>query len=238
MTPKSPPLFLLHGSAETSACWDDLLAQAEGEVGARRSNSIVGPESALLAASNLQEDVHLVGHSYGGLLALMMALEHPKHIVKLTLIEPVLFRLLQGRDDEALAPVLATRTAFSRFEEGEIEVGLEALLNYWFGPGTWKYIPEQLRQLMFADASIIHAQIEHAASYNPSPQALQRMTIPTTLICSSGTRAAARSIVRILEGLLPKVERHNVEGARHDLIRTHPRVLAELLGLRTSSTTS
>jgi len=238
MTPNSPSLFLLHGSAETSACWDDLLAHSEGEVNARRSNAIVGAESALLAAANLQEDVHLVGHSYGGLLALMMALEHPKHIVKLTLIEPVLFRLLQGRDEEALAPVIATRNAFSGFEDGEIEAGLEALLNYWFGPGTWKHIPKQLRQLMFAHAPVIRAQIEHAASYNPTPEALHKMTIPTTLICSTETRASARSIVRILEGMLPHVERHDVDGARHDLVRTHPRVLAELLGLRDPSTAS
>jgi pimeloyl-ACP methyl ester carboxylesterase len=44
------------------------------------------------------ESFHLVGHSYGGAVAVRAALTHPGRFLSLVLIEPVLFGLLLAED--------------------------------------------------------------------------------------------------------------------------------------------
>lgn len=231
MTPPAPSILFLHGSAETSACWDAILSHTDPSFRAQRSNELVSAEAILSYASKLDEDIQLIGHSYGGVLALMLALARPERIRRLTLIEPVVFRLLEGRDEEALAPVRSTHLAFANFGPNQMERGLAALLDYWFGPGSWDRAPQKLRQFMFEDGDTIRNQMEHAAIYDPPIEQIKALQIPTTLISGGASQASARSTVRVLEGLLPNARRFEVEGARHNLIHTHPARLVELMGI-------
>jgi pimeloyl-ACP methyl ester carboxylesterase len=227
--------LLLHGSAETSACWNAILSHSDPSVIVERSEELVSPEAVIAHGATLAYGTHVVGHSYGGVLALILALERPEKVERLTLIEPVLFRVLEGRDETALAPVLETHRAFRNFDQGQVEPGLRALLDYWFGDGAWDRAPKGLRRLMFRDAQIIHDQIKHAASYAPPQERISALRVPTTLIAGSKSKASARSIVRILEGLFADVRRFEIEGARHDLIRSHPKELAERIGISARS---
>src|SRR5262245_15034118 len=49
----------------------------------------------LRAVDSLQKPVHLVGHSYGGAVALRVARERPSRIASLTLYEPMALHLLK-----------------------------------------------------------------------------------------------------------------------------------------------
>src|SRR5690348_9869377 len=106
-------VLLLHATASSSAQWFDL-------AGVLRANChVVAPdlygygetdpwpgnrpfalsEEAALADAVLPRDgrpVHLVGHSYGGAVALRFALQQPERLRSLVLIEPVAFHLLWG----------------------------------------------------------------------------------------------------------------------------------------------
>src|SRR5262245_26994657 len=60
------------------------------------------------------DKVHLVGHSYGGGVALTVALARPQHIASMALYEPSAFHLLgglglAGRDAEAEIAAIARR---------------------------------------------------------------------------------------------------------------------------------
>jgi len=231
MTPPASSILFLHGSAETAACWDAILSHTDPSFRAQRSNTLVSAEAVLSYAGSLNEDIQVIGHSYGGVLALILALARPERIRRLTLIEPVVFRLLEGRDEEALAPVRNAHLAFADFGPNQMERGLAALLDYWFGPGSWDRAPEKLRQLMFDDGDTIRNQMEHAATYDPPIEQIKKLRVPTTLISGAASQASARSTVRVLEELLPNAERFEVEGARHNLIHTHPASLAELMGI-------
>lgn len=52
-----------------------------------------------LDSLNIKEPVALVGHSYGGLIALDFALNHPKYVSSLVLIEPPVFGIAESKNE-------------------------------------------------------------------------------------------------------------------------------------------
>src|SRR6185295_19515108 len=95
------------------------------------------------------EPAHLVGHSYGGLIALRVALDHPRLVRSIALYEPVAFGVLHDlRDAEGLAN-LATNDRTGDFLDdatGGSEKWLDQFIEYWNGPGAWAALPETSRQ--------------------------------------------------------------------------------------------
>ena len=85
--------------------------------------------------------VHLVGHSYGGGVALRAAVERPNRIASLTLYEPSAFHLLRSmgaRAADALAEILAlaARTAEGVIT-GNYRGAAASFVDYWSGRGAW-----------------------------------------------------------------------------------------------------
>jgi pimeloyl-ACP methyl ester carboxylesterase len=106
-------VLLLHSSASSSAQWralteilqvrwgvlaPDLYGYGKTDqrlcVGSPGLADEVALADAVLAQS--AERIHLVGHSYGGAVALCFAAHRPERLLSLTLIEPVAFHLLCG----------------------------------------------------------------------------------------------------------------------------------------------
>src|SRR5882757_2546106 len=64
--------------------------------------------------------VHLVGHSYGGGVALHVALARPERIASLTLYEPSAFHLLKSFGDDGLAALVEINAIANKTREGVI----------------------------------------------------------------------------------------------------------------------
>ena len=85
--------------------------------------------------------VHLVGHSYGGGVALRAAVERPDRIASLTLYEPSAFHLLKAmgaRGAVALAEIqgIAAQIADGVIT-GDYRGGVSSFVDYWGGRGAW-----------------------------------------------------------------------------------------------------
>src|SRR5688572_17305491 len=85
--------------------------------------------------------VHLVGHSYGGAVAIEAALARPGRIASLTLYEPSAFHLLR-KVGEPGAAAFAEIAAVARETGRRVTVGdhagaAAAFVAYWSGPGAW-----------------------------------------------------------------------------------------------------
>jgi pimeloyl-ACP methyl ester carboxylesterase len=104
-------VICLHSSASSGGQWAALRAQLEPEVrvltpdfhghGAGPAwrgvdKDIVAFDAARIArlAESVPGGVHMVGHSYGGAIALRVALYHPESVTSVSVYEPVVFRLL------------------------------------------------------------------------------------------------------------------------------------------------
>ena len=102
-----PPVVLVHGSVTGGRLtWSGQrpLAERFGLVVMDRpgygASPPAGPEDfevdAGLVAEVLGEGAHLVGHSYGGVVALLAAARRPEAVWSLTVIEPPAFALARG----------------------------------------------------------------------------------------------------------------------------------------------
>ena len=94
---------------------------------------------ALIDASN--DKVHLVGHSYGGGVALKVALSRPGRIAGMALYEPTAFHLLKqlgAAGEAALAEIAGVAGAMGRgIVAGDYRGAVAGFVDYWNGAGAW-----------------------------------------------------------------------------------------------------
>src|SRR6516164_484175 len=95
---------------------------------------------ALVDAS--QSKVHLVGHSYGGGVALHVALARLSQIASMVLYEPSAFHLLRQLGEpgaEAFSEIAGVaRQVADGVLTGDYRRALAGFVDYWSGIGTWE----------------------------------------------------------------------------------------------------
>jgi pimeloyl-ACP methyl ester carboxylesterase len=78
----------------------------------------------------LGDGAHLVGHSYGGVISLLIAARHPQAVCSLTVSEPPAFSVARGRQEvERLVEELETFFAAGPYEPVEYLNGFRALVG-------------------------------------------------------------------------------------------------------------
>lgn len=96
--------------------------------------------------------VHLVGHSYGGGVALKVASLRPDQIASVSLYEPSAFHVLRqlgARAEAELAEIedLAAGVA-SGLVTGAYHAAAATFVDYWSGEGTWFALRPEIREAM------------------------------------------------------------------------------------------
>jgi pimeloyl-ACP methyl ester carboxylesterase len=167
------------------------------------------------------EAFHLVGHSYGGAVALRAALDMPERIASLTLIEPVAFHLLRPfaplwLDIRALAQGLADAA-----RAGAPADGMARFIDYWNGAGTWESLPETDRARLTGCAERTVRDFAAAFAETADLRDYARLAMPTLLLSGENTTAPCRKLIDQLSVVLPRLRREVVAGAGHMAPLTH-----------------
>lgn len=174
------------------------------------------------------ESIHLIGHSYGGLVALKLALMDPSRVASLTVYEPTCFFLLASNPSYRLASheIMAIRDeTIHLVDAGELEAAAQRFVDYWVGPGTWSKtsggaratVAEGMRKVRF----------EWATSFDGSflESGISSLAMPILLLTGSRSTAAGRGVVRILHDLLPRAEMIELPDLGHMGPVTHPQAV-------------
>jgi pimeloyl-ACP methyl ester carboxylesterase len=167
---------------------------------------------------------HLVGHSYGGTVAVRAALRHPQRVLSLTLIEPTLFHLLpRVGEHEAYEEIRAVADpVLAWIAAGELEKAAERFLDYWAGAGALGRMPAQQRAAVVDSMRKLGYQWPFTLGSDfPAPADLGRIAAPTLIVRGERTTFAMRRLTEALRSLLPGSQFVEIAGAGHMSAVTH-----------------
>ena len=163
--------------------------------------------------------VHLIGHSYGGGVALHVALRRPQAVASLALYEPSAFHLLGkvgAHADEAFAEIKSvTRETGARVLRGDYRSAAAYFVDYWGGSGAWAaLLPHQ--QLVLARWAP-KAPLDFAALIEEptDPEDYGDLHIPVLIMRGEHALGPSRMIAEELQALLPDARLVMVAGAGH-----------------------
>jgi pimeloyl-ACP methyl ester carboxylesterase len=240
-------LLLLHGSASNGAVWrryvdpfvnagyrvvvPDLIGYGKTSAWPRETRYTLDCEVEL-ACRLLPPDggrFHAIGHSFGGVVALGLALRNLPELASLTLIEPVAFFLLPyAHESEAYAEILGIRASFlDELERGLGDAALRVFLGYWTGAGSWDAMPERARAEVLRCVEKLRLDFEASFDTDPGVEAIRGISVPTLLVQGTRSTLPARRIIAALLRMLPQVQLQLVDGANHLLPLTHAPALTE-----------
>ena len=180
-----------------------------------------------------EEKVHLVGHSYGGGVALYVALNRPNKIATLTLYEPSAFHLLRQMG-EAGAKAFAEISAIARHLSqcviiGDYRAGIADFIDYWNFPGAWKAIRPAAQNALIRWAPKGPLDF-HALFEDPTPaRAYRVLNFPVLIVRGEHAPLPTRVISERLLELLPHGRLKIVAGAGHMGPLTHASEVSRLI---------
>lgn len=235
-----PGVICLHCNASSGAQWRGLMDRlaprfhvlAGDGYGAGRGPAwptgralCLQDEVALLQPLRARagEPQALVGHSYGAAVALLAAQQQPPRA--LVLYEPTLFALL---DAEAPSPNEAegirqtVADAVAHLARGDRSAAAGRFIDFWMGEGSWGRTPEARRAPI--EEAIVNVQGWATALFTqPTPlSAFGALDLPVLLMEGSESPASSRGVARLLAGVLPRVQRLQLQGLGHMGPVTHP----------------
>ncbi len=167
---------------------------------------------------SLEAPAHLVGHSYGGFLALTLARERPTAVRSLAVYDPVAFGVLHASQDEAgLFDLERVRgnPVFLDDARGGSEAWFEVFVDYWNGLGTWRALPEGTRASFLKIGRKVYLEARSLLEERTPADAYRPINAPTLLLGGARSPVAARRVLALLAAAIPRSRSRVVNGAGH-----------------------
>ena len=244
------PVLLVHGTLEDYRTWDGQLeAFSKGYQLISYSRRYHYPNewikdstdfsitihardlAALIKALNLPP-VHLIGHSYGGSIAFLVARDHPEVIRSLTLAEPSLVPLLKTtpEGDALLTSFITTSIVPSSeaFKQGNDEEGVRRFVNGVLGEGSYEKLPPPVLKRVMDNVQELKGELSSQDRYPPTTcDDVQKVKAPTLLVDGELSPKMFHVIDNMLEHCLPSVERVTIPAASHQMEVENPQAFNE-----------
>jgi pimeloyl-ACP methyl ester carboxylesterase len=237
-----PGVVCLHANASASGQWRglmELLAPSfhvlapdlydAGKSPPWSANSVIAlrDEVALIepVLERAGSPLTLVGHSYGGAVALIAALMNPDRVRALILYEPTLFALIDT-DKQAPNDADGIRNAVAKasaaLDAGNRDAAAEHFIDYWMWPGAWRAMPAE-RKPPIADSVANVRRWKYALFNEPTRlEAFSRLRVPVLYMTGKCSTASALGVARLLLPALPNAELVEFADLGHMGPVTHP----------------
>jgi pimeloyl-ACP methyl ester carboxylesterase len=242
-----PVVVLLHGSPGTSKAWSKVAERLAGRYHVIAPNlpgygetsaapAGAPPDNAYAArlVETLLAEVGtprvLAGHSYGGVIALRVALGGAVAPRALALFEPVAVPVLEALGEtDAYAESKAVFDGYIAAFEGGNAAAVGTMVDYWFGAGTFERMPPPTKEFLVAHTAHNVRDVRATFRERYTADALRRLPMPVQVVCGTRSPEAMTRICRGIASHAPQGSLVTLEKATHALTATHVEAVADLI---------
>lgn len=243
-----PTVVLVPGSCSTGSAWRGVMAAWNGHYRCittsllgyggtaerrtpERTDIAIAAEAVEAVIARAGGRVHLVGHSFGGLVALAVALRRVAAIDSLTIIEAPAVDILRSAGDTAGYGGFQDLMAgyFGAFDQGEPEA-IARMVDFYGGSGTFATWPERMRAYAMATTHVNILDWKSACGFTLDSAVLAGVTIPVLVMHGSDANTAVKRANALLAQDLPRGNLTVMPDAGHFMIATHADAVARTVG--------
>lgn len=191
-------------------------------------------EDLKILITMLDKPVHLVGHSYGGLIALEFAKANPEMLKSLTLSEPALVNWLNDIPNceswyETIQEKLIKETK-EAFTTKDTTLIMKELFEFFAGADIQNQIPPEVLSMLKANLREMEALVNSPSGFDsPTPDDLKALDMPIMILTSEKTMPMLSCTNARLIEIKPQAVHHHLMDAGHEMWMTHPKELSMYL---------
>lgn len=186
--------------------------------------------SLAMAVDLLDGPVDVIGHSFGGTVALRLAVERPDLVRSLVLIEPVFFAAAFADNPEMQAAHAAEMAGYNAaIQAGDNETAAREFTASWGDGRAWAAMPDAARAAMALRIPLVHAcapALFDDAAGLLSDEGVTRISQPVLLLEGEASPQYVAAINDALMARIKRSERAVITGAGHMAPMTHPKEVA------------
>lgn len=177
--------------------------------------------------------IHLVGHSYGGALALHIALARPHRIASVTIYEPCAFHLLAQSGSASASEnweiQKLSRYIAERLSCGDNTAAMSRFVDYWSGPGVWEALKPEKQEVLKRWAPTANLEFEAIINEKADADMCRKLTMPIKILQGTQSPTPVKAVASSLENLLPHCTVEQLTDLGHMGPITHGSYVAGLI---------
>jgi pimeloyl-ACP methyl ester carboxylesterase len=240
-----PAIVLVPGSCSTGAAWRPVIAAWEdrfrcvatslpgyggtAERRTARDTSVArNAETVEAVIRKAGGRVHLVGHSFGGLVALAVALRNRVALASLVTLEAPAVEVLREEQEHYRAFRRMTAAYFADFAAGNPEA-IAAMMDFYGGAGSYASWPPRVRAYAAETTPVNILDWASAYGFALPAATLAAIEIPVLVVRGGDSPAAMQRVSALLHARIGGSALATVDGAAHFMIATHPAEVASLI---------
>jgi len=179
-------------------------------------------DQVIKLVDSLDRPMLLLGHSYGGFIALKTALARPSKILALCLYEPVLWGGLASYRNVPIASIV------ERFDPEQLllnksmagtQAYLQRFIDYWNGPDAWAAMTPAQQSTVMAGAEKIAAEVYEVVTDTTPHTAYSTIEQPIHILHGTTSPPEVLAMKDILAETIPHLTTATIPGGHMNPIR-------------------
>jgi pimeloyl-ACP methyl ester carboxylesterase len=240
-------LLLLPGSFGTGAGWKSVIESLPsryrlvttsllgyGATAERRplGNATMHQQTEIIDRflDRIGQPTHVVGHSFGALVALAHAMQGTRKPASLTLVEANPLGILRTAGEPGLYGMFAamTQAYFAEFHARKPDAA-RRVIDFYGGEGTFESFPAKVKEYVVQTTPSNIRDWSSGTPFEPPLADYAALSVRTLVVRGGNGHPAMMRIAEILAATIPEARLESIAGGSHFLPATHPKELARLV---------